>query len=189
MIKNTQKLKTLYRELYSSLPDSYVDPIYPFCVQVGDMWEQSSPRCLFVGKSTNGWVTDSRNVDDLFDPTHDDRIANRHDQMEWVHDLEGNEKYNTKTSAFWRLVKKVSSNYFGSQWYRHIAWSNVYKLSHQKGNPKKWLRDLQRDLCVEILNHEIELLNPDFVVFLTSGWEKFYTNSISLSLSKSEDFK
>lgn len=37
-------------------------------------------------------------------------------------------------------------------------------------------------MCIKILDEEIKLLNPDFVIFLTSNWEWFYNSHIGLNV-------
>jgi len=191
MIKETKVLKTLYKELYSVLPSDFEQRIYPFFVQVGKKYYETEKQCLFIGKSENGWVTDSRNVDELFDIKNENRIVNRHDQMEWVNKLEGpNEVYNTKKSAFWRVVKGISKAVCNKDdWYNHIAWSNLYKLSPESGNPSSWLQGIQRDNCVKILNEEINILKPKYVIFLTSNWEQFYIESFGIDVKKTKKIK
>jgi uracil-DNA glycosylase len=101
--------------------------------------------------------------------------------MIWVHNNEGNVgQYNTKKSAFWRVVKKVSLGNNPVEWYSNIAWSNLCKLAPFKGgNPSNSFYNQQLENCQRILSIEIEVLSPKFVVMLTSGWEKdflFYLN-------------
>lgn len=188
MITDIFELRRIYSDLLNNVPNKIKYPLYPFFVQVGTNYITSNPKMMFVGKSVNGWVTDSTNVDDLFDENNSERIVNRHDQLSWVNDLEGpNDIYNTKKSAFWRVIKQISiSIHDTNEWYNNIAWSNLYKLSPEKGNPNSQLQNMQRNYCTDILNEEIRVLNPDIVIFLTSFWEDFYINSIGLDQSKSK---
>ncbi len=166
------ELKPLYKKL---LNDNTFDDICSFCVQWGENFPLEKHKgILFVGKAVNSWKNNETDVDVLFGDS-DDRIFNRDDQMQWVHDLEGsNDIYNTKKSAFWRVIKQVSSCYFPSKWYSHVAWSNLCKLApfSKGGNPNDTLYYEQLDSCQKILMKEIEILSPQAVVMLTSGWEK-----------------
>jgi hypothetical protein len=128
---------------------------------------------LFVGKAVNGWITNETDVTQLFDTTNPERIFAREDQMEWVNNLSGNtDGYNTRKSAFWRLIKKVSETYYPEKWYSNIAWTNLYKIAPWTGgNPNGKLQNAQRKYCFELLKKEIEILTPKYVVLLTSGWE------------------
>ncbi len=173
MVPNTEMYKPLYRQLLERDLAAESTTLCPFFCQAGKEYHNSTPRILFVGKSTNGWVTDSRNIDLLFDKNNEDRIVNRDDQMEWVKTLEGpNPLYNTKKSAFWRVVKRVSSYMFSAEtWYTQIAWTNLFKVSPSEGNPSSALRRKQLDTCRMILSADLTNLAPTFVVFLTSEWE------------------
>lgn len=97
-------LKPLYAELLPKITTK--KDICPFCLQWGSNFpKEKNSGILFVGKATNGWITTSRDPDTLFGDTCD-RIFARHDQMKWVHNHEGNEHYNTRNSAYWRVIKK-----------------------------------------------------------------------------------
>ncbi|GAB6091223.1 hypothetical protein [Spirochaeta dissipatitropha] len=188
MIKSTNELKRLYDKLMTDIAD-YSGDICPFFIQVGKKYFDAPKRLLFIGKATNGWVTKERNSTKFFDLKNPDRIVNRHDQMEWVYHLEGvNENYNTKKSAFWRLIKNVSLDHLGKEdWYNYISWSNLYKIAPwEGGNPGSYLQQLQRETCISILNEEIKELKPSAVIYLTSGWESFYLDSIGLRKSKNK---
>jgi len=161
----------IYREMLTTI--SSKDKLFPFAIQWGiDYPKQKNEGILFVGKSTNGWVTSSKNIDVLFGETNK-KIFARHDQMSWVTDLEGdNEIYNTKKSAFWRVIKGISKDiYKVNNWYDKVAWSNLYKVGYSEGNPNENLKREQLQFCKKILEQEIEILSPKFVIFLTSGWE------------------
>lgn len=178
--KLKEKLIPLYKEMLNVTP---VDTgLSPFCLQWGQNYVRDN-GILFVGKATNGWVTNNLDVIDLFDEENDERIFSRHDQMKWVESLEGSvDIYNTRKSAFWRVVKGISQHVFGNEnWSSNIAWSNLYKLApFEEGNPTETLKSIQLEYCREILKTEIEILNPKIVVFLTSGWENeflYYLNN------------
>lgn len=163
-------LYPLYKELLES--DIFDDDVAAFCVQWGEEFpEKEKEGILFVGKATNGWLNTSKDVDVLFGNTVK-RVFNRDDQMEWVNDQEGsNEGYDTNKSAFWRVVKKISSHFYQDKWYANVAWSNLYKLAPGKtGNPDGSLRYKQSSACHKIFKKEIELLSPKYVIMLTSSW-------------------
>ena len=188
-IKN--KLKPLYKDLLESVSDVDYD-LYPFFMQWGESFDTTGKRgILFVGKATNGWVTADRNLDALFDENNENRIFNRDDQIEWVENLSGeNEVYNTNKSAFWRVVKEFSIQFFKSnKWYENIAWTNLYKISPEEGNPGGSLKRKQLPICNEILKKEIEILNPRSVIFLTSGWEEEFLNTVIGNASKTKEIE
>lgn len=176
---NLGEFKRLYAEFYCKSLGKRSKPLCPFFVQVGRKYHDASPKCLFVGKATNGWVSTSEDADVLFDPEHRERIVNLGDEMAWV-DCKS-ENYNPRNSAFWRVIKATTKKLLPhDDWYAYIAWSNVYKFAPDGENPDESLKKLQRDICCKILDKEIEFLKPNFVVFLTSGWEWFYAEHIGL---------
>ncbi len=171
-MKNKLKddLKSLYGDM---LKNNTFENVCTFCLQWGDNFpKDKNTGILFVGKAVNGWITDETDIEVLFGDS-DQRIFARGDQMKWVHDLEGGEKYNTKKSAFWRVIKKISQIQYPQDWYSHIAWSNLCKLApFEGGNPNNALYYEQLEYCQKIIQKEIEVLSPKVVVLFTSGWEK-----------------
>jgi len=167
-------LKPLYDELFPKLD---VEKETAFIMQWGDKFPiEKNTGILFVGKAVNGWAAkDKQSFEKLFAI---------HDQMKWVDNLwnprkddNSKKQYLTKQSAFWIVIKGIASKYYEdvNQWYSHIAWSNLYKISPNTskggGNPSKENIDKQLDLCRRILKSEIEILSPKYVVLFTSGWE------------------
>lgn len=171
------RLRGLYGEMLRAF--SLEQKLYPFAIQWGPLYFQQTPKILVVGKATNGWVTDSRDLGVLFDERGKDRIFNRESQMVWVKEEQGGKGYNTNRSAFWRVVRRVSSDILSEEdWYNRIAWTNLYKVSFQKGNPNKALMSGQFWYCVEILKTELEFFQPDIVLFFTSDWEKPFLDTL-----------
>lgn len=175
MISFEEKLKDALKPLYRKMfEENTFEDICAFCVQWGKEFPMAeNTGILFVGKAVNSWKTDETDVDILFGDSEESIFA-RKDQMKWVKDSEGSEEYNTKKSAFWRVIKQVSLNYFPEEWYSKVAWSNLCKLApfYKGGNPSNGLYYEQLDSCLNILQKEIEILSPQVVVMLTSGWEK-----------------
>ena len=166
------RLKEVLRPLYENLLKDVSGFDYRkafFCMQWGRNFP-CQPNCgiLFVGKATNGWITDAEDIN-VFFGTGEDRIFDRFDQMQWVENLEHNQSgYNTCNSAFWRVIKKVASYYYPQNWSSYIAWSNVCKAApFAGGNPNDSLYYAQLEDCQKILKKEIEILSPKYVVFLT----------------------
>ncbi len=161
----------IYERLFAE--NSFKD-ICTFSLQWGNNFPfENNSGFLFIGKAVNGWVTNKTDVNKLFDINNPDRIFARNDQMEWVHNLSGNKNgYNTRKSAFWRVMKKIASINYPEKWYSNVAWTNLYKIAPWKGgNPNKRLQKAQQKYCFELLEKEIEILSPKYVIMLTSGWE------------------
>lgn len=177
-IERTQILKEALKPLYVNLLHSIKDFNYSkaiFCVQWGKNFPvEQNKGIIFVGRATNGWITDSEDINVLFGD-NPDMIFNRNDQMEWVENLEGNKKgYNTRKSSFWRIIKNVSCHFYPDKWYSHIAWSDVCKVAPWEGdNPNDALYYAQLQDCEQILQTEIKVLSPEVVVLLTGqSWAK-----------------
>lgn len=178
----TDKIKNNIFPIYKKLlEDNSFEDICTFSFQWGrDYPFNNNSGFLFVGKAVNGWVTNETDVTKLFDQANPERIFARKDQMEWVNNLSGNTNgYNTRKSAFWRLIKKVSEEYYPEKWYSNIAWTNLYKIAPWNGgNPNGKLQNSQRKYCFDLLKKEIEFLLPKYVVLLTSGWEEAFLNHL-----------
>ena len=85
------------------------------------------------------------------------------------------EGYNTKRSAFWRVIKQVTDKVrIGASeedWASHLVWSNLYKVAPKKGgNPTRKQMKAQFGGCKELLWREIDDFAPSRLLFLT-GWE------------------
>jgi uracil-DNA glycosylase len=191
-MQKPEEFKPLYEELINCFgSEKWNEKIYPFFIQEGKHFQNSNKKILFVGKSVNGWVTNSTDIDIIFygDFEGKRKIVNRTDEMRWVVKPNAKRKgvRTYKHSSFWRLIhfvtKSLLSKDKSKEWYDYIAWSNLYKISPKKGNPTDEMKKLQQKICCKILDKEIEILHPEFIVFLTSGWEKFYINHLGLNLS------
>ncbi len=173
-IPQADKLKPLYQKLLQETA-CWEKDLCTFFPQAGKNYPQASNRILVVGKAVNGWCKSSvdSNIETLFSP---EGIVNRPDEMAWIARLwqstQSNE-YNTKKSAFWRVIKELSTHVCKKEdWWNWIAWDNLYKRAPSEGgNPSAALRKKQLSVCKEILEEEIKLLNPNTIIFFTSGWE------------------
>lgn len=167
-----RELRPLYERLISDV--NRYEGITFFCAQWGRNFPDSpNEGILFVGRAVNSWeYGETRDVNVMFGGG-EYALFNRYDQMQWVEDCEGNEgegEYNTSRSTFWRLIRSVSENYYPDNWSSHVAWSNVCKVAPTAGgNPSESLWTAQLETCQRILEKEIEVLSPRFVVFLTRG--------------------
>lgn len=193
-MNNLCELEKIYsnatKQLISSISQSKkskLNDIYPFVAQIGKNFDNSKFKILFVGKATNGWLLNvscsatEQEIDSIYEKVAfnmqcKDRLLHREDEMQWVENLEGNNKgYNTKRSQFWSVIKKVSETLEGAEnWSSKIAWTNLYKFAPYKGNPNEELKRYQKENCWRILDEEINIFKPNCVAFLTSGWEDEY---------------
>ncbi len=123
-----------------------------------------------MGIACNGWHSTSQDIETLFG-NKKESIFNRKDQMRWVDDYAGSQSnYNTNKSAFWRVAKHIAQCFYPDKWYSHIAWSNVCKVSPEKGgNPNDKLYYAQLESSQKIFESEIRLFSPKVVVMFTSN--------------------
>lgn len=162
----------LYEEMLSQFKDK--SSLTTFCAR----WERDFPQekgkgILFVGRVLNGGKANA-NLD--INVLYDENIKGG---IEWTEknmsQSKNQKKYNVNNSAFWRIIKGITQNAYHIQnnWSSQIAWTNLYKISpFEGGNPTREQEKIQLPYCKAILKAEIEILQPQFVIFLTSGKEK-----------------
>jgi len=180
-------LKQLYANLIMNVAQNHnkygEKGLTVFTALKGINYQSSQNKVMIVGRAPNKWEHD-------FIPRKEDSIekciSSVHNTIEewtlnWVKNLwgktlneEGKKKYNTKKSAFWRLSKNIAKHQNPNTEFSidSIVWSNLYKISNQKGgNPSAKLKDVQFHLCKQILDAEIDYYKPKYIVFLTgSNW-------------------
>lgn len=167
-----EKLMPLYQKMLDECK-SEGDGLVPFCVQWGRKYPMASGKnILFVGKATNGWRK-FYDLDTFFNGSSDKRGFARQDQM--THSVP-TPYFNANKSAFWRVIRQVTQAFYPdtTDWCAPIAWTDLYKLApEKKGKPtiSHKTRELQLAHCKHIFRTEIEALQPDIVVLLTSNWE------------------
>lgn len=161
------------------------DTLTGFLPMRGDLYEPGG--LMVVGRATNDWRTHiSRNClgSDKSRKEYTQEVVRKNSDrdecpMVWVKELWGNternekykSEYNTKRSAFWRVIQKVTSyipitedesNF--SSW---LVYSNLYKLSPISGNPGGKLRRLQLEGCKSSFKREIDVFRPGRLLLLT----------------------
>ncbi len=185
--KLKESLKPLYKELVSSVGE-FANTCF-FAMQWGDKFPLNpNEGVLFVGRATNGWISAENNLDVLFG-ADDQAIFNREDQRQWIEEKWGNpdeedNNYNTLRSSFWKVIRMTSIQLYpelGEEWYRKVAWSNLYKAAPlEGGNPSNAMCRAQLESSQKILAKEIEILSPKTVVMLTGyNWAKDFLSSLN----------
>lgn len=151
-----------------------------FCAIEG---EQSHKELMVIGRSVNGWTkgysaTELKSfqmkqqlVDEMY---RFSEIVDNVCPMSWVVDLEGEHPYNTRRSAFWRVIHSVmlglKIHASSENWSSALIWSNLYKVSPSNGgNPGNRLKTIQLQTCTRLLIEEILQRRPKRLLFLT-GW-------------------
>jgi len=166
-------LKPLYQDLIKNV--AHLDgEKCTFAVQWGNQYSLEVPRIVFVGRATNEWHGTEEDVNILFgDPKKKETIFNCYDQMTWVDRDAQSPVYATNGSAFWRVIRAVSRNYFPNDELNHVAWSNVCKIQYVNGkNPSGPLYNAQIETCQKIFKAEMDVLKPDFVIMFIGEFGK-----------------
>lgn len=148
---------------------------------------------MFVGRAVNDWgnvfdldsIDVSKFVNDMFKTISDDDSC----PLKWVESSwGGSNDYNTKKSAFWRVIRNISLELsepsLNDSWASKLIWSNLYKIAPSGGgNPSDSLCDAQFLACNQILKAEILRLKPKHIVFLTGlNWfDGFLADLINIS--------
>lgn len=205
-MKETLKtqLKPLYAELLKDV-ETYKGDTCTFFPQWGEEYTNDGHGIMFFGRATNNWYSKCKDIDLLFDENNKECIFARDDQMRWVYnnilaaksrknESETRKEYNPNQSPFWRIIRKTTKKVFGykeDEWFKHIVWSDLYKVSVQlektdreankNANPTAELFEAQQknDLIYEIMKKEIEIFNPKHIVLLTGGWSKIFLKKLN----------
>ena len=160
------RLQPLYAHLFKEV-ESFNDST-KFCAMCGSLFPiEANQGLLMVGRATNGWI-EPKDVNELIDSLFDE------EPLRWVEESAGNDKeYNTRRSAFWRVIKGVAEAFYPDGWFQNICWSNLCKAAPQAGNPNNSLYYAQLEDCQKILEAEIKILSPKAVLLFTGyNWAK-----------------
>ena len=149
--------------------------------------------CLMVvGRAPNGWdvfAYPEKFADCAFREEFTQQVqesVDGPDPMAWVQERWGAaDCYNTKRSAFWRVIRRVtqclcSTGGNGEDWPSHLVWSNLYKVSPAAGgNPDNRLREIQFLGCKELFQLELETYRPQRLLLLTGDWAEPFLDQLA----------
>jgi hypothetical protein len=135
---------------------------------------------MVIGRAVNDWdnrlsKNEVNGLSEIMDKIEYDLLNRSHT---WVEDDWGinSEDYQPQRSAFWRVSRKLSVVLSGNTIdpANSIVYSNLYKFAKKGGgNPSEKLAQAQYEECKLILEAEIDLYKPKFIVFLTGrNWAK-----------------
>lgn len=170
-------LKSKLIPLYTSLRDdcNEDDNLCPFLMQWGDKFPDSQDNgIIFYGRATNGWLG-SWDYDIFFSNDDENRGWNRDNQMAWVEKqwFYSEDGYITSKSQFWYITKGVSTRFYGNEWFKYVAWSNICKVApYSQGNPSDtvFYKTLENNL--KVFHAELDFWSPKYVIFLTDGMKR-----------------
>jgi hypothetical protein len=154
---------------------------------------KDSGDLMIVGRAVNGWTSefnaedlDKMRLQEILAETFAPSKGYDNQPMLWVSDCwEARKNYNTKKSAFWRVIRSTVEELGVADvqletWPSFITWSNLYKISPAAGgNPSTALAGVQGGKCAEILGEEISVWKPRRILFLTGlGWAKPFLDKL-----------
>jgi len=160
---------------------------------------------MVVGRAVNGWgdkwlpseVIDVDIAEKVATMTYDSIARSHKCPMLWVTNAWGRKvEYNTKKSAFWRVIRDVVgelniADTRKKEWPSYLVWSNLYKISPKKGgNPSSALSVLQFAGCRNLLELEINKFTPKKILFLTGyDWASPFLNASTTILLKTSCYQ
>ena len=165
----------------SSVTQVVADTVTGFLAMIGREYDG---QLMVVGRAVNGW-TDGVAPNDLQNDSRRREYAQH--VYELVTENMGTEcpmcwvtarwgaatNYNTRRSAFWRVIRAVVSqlnvaDVNNNKWPSALIWSNLYKVSPADGgNPSAELCRAQFDGCAQLFRWELENYRPRRILFLT----------------------
>ena len=185
---NEELLIEKYKELLKTIEDNANDfseeEISVFNFLKGRDYDDitDNSKIIIYGQAVNGWnCFDKDTVSD-----HITKIMDNN-SLDWVVRDWGNSKavYDPNKSQFWRVFRMTLADLFGENSIDVInkaVWSNLYKVSNSESrNPSTQLENIQREKAREIVKIELDLLNPDIAIFLTSStWANTFLEHLGI---------
>jgi hypothetical protein len=111
-------------------------------------------------------------------------------RMSWVVELWGARMgYNTRRSAFWRVLRSLLADMDGvdsEHWSDSLAWTNLYKASPEGWNPGAPLKRAQRPDAAELLRLEVAAFAPARILALTGGWIGPFAERLELDVRRQD---
>lgn len=158
---------------------------------------------MVVGRAVNGWaegvlpevLSTPASATNYAATIFDSVVGYGTCPMSWVTDCWANpsnpdSEYNTRKSAFWRVIRDVVAesgiaNTDEETWPSHIVWSNLYKVAPDgRGNPGGALRQVQLNPCISLLRQELDTYQPRRLLLLTGlSWAEPFLRDIAPTFS------
>ncbi|WP_086981341.1 hypothetical protein [Vibrio aphrogenes] len=189
--------KTIYKQMLNELGlYNYRQNSKHLCAFNAQKGLRYKQQLMVVGRAVNGWGNDFQ-INDIFTQKLIDSMYEESEDcpMEWVLQSWGDtlpSSYNTKKSAFWRVIKALHSNLYNDTdfWASELVWSNLYKIApFDGGNPPDSLCDYQFEYCNKLLKAEILEYLPDNIIFFTGmNWFHGFLNDC-IDLKCQPDFQ
>jgi hypothetical protein len=188
MEKIISEYERLINKLYSEKGNYPEDDLVIFTPAKGSTY---NTELMVIGRAVNDWKNylskhDNSNKLSILKGVKD---CLETDGLEWVEGSWGTTtegEYNTKKSAFWRVVKALAIEFADRKEgaIYNIVWSNLYKVAKSGGgNPSELLKSVQFEHCLNLLKFELELFKPKYVIFLTNyyGWAEPFVKGLGIT--------
>ena len=166
-----------------------------FMAVKGDLYDG---KLMVVGRATNGWKDKGVLPKELTPKAaaehyshtvlENSRPVNGRGKcpMSWITDQWGpNPEYNTKRSAFWRVIRRVVedlqiADVEQHSWPSYLVWSNLYKGAPEEGgNPSDSLCNVQHDGCKDLFRLELKIYKSKRLLLLTGyNWASDFLTSL-----------
>ncbi len=179
--------------IYEKLYDAYTKVFDPtkyvvFFPQVGNAYPEAEHEgIILVGRAPNGWRNHLSEPNATLENIKDHQLKNSLQGIDF-------------SNQFLSFLRKLSCRcYFESNpeySFQHIAWTNLYRIAPDSKdnfpgrkdkylNPDEKEQEVQFRFCDEILNQEIKLLSPKYVIFIT-GWDWLKDFSVGKTMPSDE---
>ena len=129
----------------------YSSPLLMYCWE--QEYEEGNKKILFVGQESNSWYEDGSSL-------------NENSLNQVISNYEDFDLGNGYNSPFWHFVHNLNNRFNNSS--HSFLWTNINKfgLDKGKGRPNKRVTELENQYF-NILKDELNIINPDAVIFLT----------------------
>lgn len=182
----SEKFVELWNDACKNLPPE--ERTSQFAATKGKNYDRNEVKLLLVGRAVNGWklMDENHPTPEKMAEWADDRLYCNAECGSWV-EKRGNALYvkgqSYRLGAFWNYAKEIwlrlqPTGYTedsSSVWLENIAWSNLYKLSPESGNPSDDSKNLQKKICCEMLKEEVRAFRPTHILMMT-GWDGWAKN-------------
>lgn len=144
-----------------------------------------------IGRAPNGWVS-TFSKEEVDDPNTKVELVHRvlHEPVCPIHEgtdsksqckpmhwlqhpfrYKGATRVNTRLGRFWPTVEDILKRELGdsrkTEWEESVAWTNLYLVSEESGNPGAKLMKAQRTACAGLLYSALRTWKPRVALFIT----------------------
>jgi len=160
-----KEVRPLIREKNQLQPDVNEKLTYPLFLKDWGYYE-AEIRLMVFGQETNGWGKKTDSVYGERDNTTVDTLIENYTKF-FNDGIPVN--YNSPLwTVFKRFTATIREKYHGSQEEVQYLWNNLVKAGKQDiGFPDKYYNDIIKPYFNGLVLIEIELLEPDFIIFFT----------------------